>query len=152
MRTSPTLEAAAHANEAARYLHIVQSSYPRVATRLWVWFSHSFLRAGKPLDALAFLFSLRPGCCDLAAVSRIRGDALFTLQAEPEAAAEYSYWISESKESSCGSEISLAHISYLQMKGFEFPSKTMKEVGGNAICMQVDQWHPFVRLSAEYMK
>ena len=141
----------AHANEAARELQIVLDSYPRVAVRLWPWLTHALIRAGRPLDALRFLSSLGSGCCDLAMLNRIRGDVLFILKAEAPAAAEYSSWLSLGK-SQCGSEISLANVSYLRSKGFEISDTGASLNSDHAICGATDEWHPYVRLSVEYMR
>lgn len=143
--------AAVHANQAARQLQIVLNLYPRVSVHLWPWFTHSLLRAGRPLDALRFLSSLGTGCCDKAALSRARGDVLFALKAESRAAKEYSSWLSLAKEH-CGDEISLANVSYLRNKGFEIPATGVSLINDHAVCITTDDWHPYVRLSAQYMR
>ncbi|HEY2495877.1 MAG TPA: hypothetical protein VGK24_02305 [Candidatus Angelobacter sp.] len=125
--------------------------HPKTAVHLWPWITQSFLRAGRPIDALLFLSSLSATCCDNAGLSRIRGDVFLILKNEPQAAVEYSSWLSSGQDH-CGSQSSLLNVSYLKSKGFDLPDIATSLNSNNAICISLNEWHPYVRLSARYMK
>jgi hypothetical protein len=144
-------QAANHAERAVEQLSIIINSYPKVVSNLWPWIAESFVKAGRPFEALSFLNSLHPSSSDQATFRKMRGDVNFALSAYASAADDYSHWAASTHRSPCRDGISDANIAYLQNRGFKIAT-SMTEPSQQSVCFGGDDWHPYLRLSQEHLR
>jgi len=125
--------------------HFVEG-HPDVSFRVWYWIGQTYLRAGHPWDALAFVGNLGISRTDSAA-SVFVADVLFRLSIYDAASRQYSTWLGGADDASlCNRDLSFRNIAELRRRGFQIAEVRSGKL--EVVCAAASDWVPYVRITA----